>query len=159
MNTRHHRPRAQAHKWRHSVATILALMLGIVVAPAALAEPLEYAGPLEYVDEGVRAPVVDWPQRQLENLIGQEAGAGTDDNASYRAQQDAYLRFLEQKAESASDDQPAIEISADDSGQPWLLGVGAVVIVAVAGFVLAIVRPRRIEAVTAVERNREHVSV
>ncbi|HSJ60333.1 MAG TPA: hypothetical protein VK895_03815, partial [Jiangellaceae bacterium] len=96
-----------------------------------------------------------WPQHQLEALEDQLADAG--DNSLYQAQQDAYLSFLEQKAAAANGGEPAIEASADDSGGPWLVGIGLVAIVAIASILAAILRSRRPEAVIQDERDTVNV--
>jgi hypothetical protein len=96
-----------------------------------------------------------WPQPHLEALEDQLADAG--DNSLYQAQQDAYLRFLEQKAGAANGGEPAVGTSTDDSSPPWLVGVGLVVIVTIASILAAILRSRRPEAVTQDERDTVNV--
>lgn len=98
-------------------------------------------------------------QRHLEYLEGPEAAADADDTSSYRAQQEAGLRYLEQKAAAANGSEPAVETSADESGQTWLLGAGFVAAVAAASILAAIVRSRRQKSVTPVKRERDQVNV
>ena len=161
MKPRNHPQRRSTRRYRHAVAAVVALALGVLAAPAALAEPYEY---LNQHDEGAAASGTGsahtkWPQRQLEYLEGQEAAFAADDNGSYQAQQDAYLRYLEQKAAAANGAEPAVETSADDSGQPWLIGVGLAAAAIVASLVLAIVRSRRQESITPAHREREKLNL
>jgi hypothetical protein len=154
MKHRHHRQGPASHKW-HTFAAVLAFVLTIFAAPAASAEPLEGDTPGNSTAQ--TEPDTKWPQRQLENLIGQEAGAS--DTSLYQAQQEAYLRYLEQKAAAANGGEPAIEASADDSGGPWLVGVGLVAIVATASIILAMVRSRRQEVVAPAMRDLDKLQV
>jgi hypothetical protein len=151
---------AVTHKYRHSVAALLTFVLSILAGPAAQAEPYEYSSQYE---EGTQSAneIADttWPPHQLEALIGQEAGLGADAKGMYQAQQDRYLQFLEQKAAAASGGEPAVEIAADDSGQPWLVGIGVAALAAVASIALAVVRSRRREAVTPVAHDRDTLKV
>lgn len=159
MNTRHHQQGTETHNWRHVIAALVVLVLSIFAVPAAQAEPLEgdKPGTTTAQTESDRTVTggTKWPQHQLEALEDQLADAG--DNSSYQAQQDAYLRFLEQRAAVANGGEPAIEASADDSGGPWLVGIGLVGIVAIASILAAILRSRRPEAVIQDERDTVNV--
>ena len=129
---------------RGMAAALMALVLSLVLAPAALAEPVEGGS------SGTTTT-------RVEPAPGQEAS----DRSAYRAQQDAYLRFLEQKAAAVSDGEPAVETTAGDSGQPWLVGAGVVTAVAIASLGLAAVRTRRqttVTTVTPVQRERDQVT-
>lgn len=161
MNTRHHQQGTETHNWRHVIAAMVVLVLSIFAVPAAQAEPLEGDKPgtttAQTESDRTVTAGTKWPQHQLEALEDQLADAG--DNSLYQAQQDAYLRFLEQNAAAANGGEPAIEASADDSGGPWLVGIGLVAIVAIASIVLAMIRSRRQEAVTPVLRDRDRLQV
>jgi hypothetical protein len=136
---------------------MVVLVLSIFAVPAAQAEPMEgdKPGTSTAQTESDRTVTADtkWPQPQLKALEDRLADAG--DNSLYRAQQDAYLRFLEQKADAANE--PAVGTSTDDSGPPWLVGVGVLAIVAIASILAAILRSRRPEAVTQDERDMVNV--
>lgn len=153
MKLRHHQQGTATHTW-HTIAVMLAFALSIFAAPAALAEPFE--GDTHGTSTTRTASDIKWPQRQLEILVGQEAGAS--DTSLYQAQQEAYLRFLEQKAAAANGAEP-VETSADDSGGAWLVGIGLVATVAVASIILAMVRSRRQEAITPALRDRDKLQV
>lgn len=159
MNTRHHQQGTETHNWRHVIAALVVLVLSIFAVPAAQAEPLEGDKPgtttAQTESDRTVAAGTKWPQHQLEALEDQLADAG--DNSLYQAQQGAYLRFLEQKAAAANGGEPAIEASADDSGGPWLVGIGLVAIVAIASVLAAILRSRRPEAVIQDERDTVNV--
>lgn len=159
MNTRNHQQGTETHNWRHVTAAMVVLVLSIFAVPAAQAEPLEgdKPGTSTVQSESDRTVTADtkWPQPQLDALEDQLADAG--DNSLYQAQQDAYLRFLEQKADAANGGEPAVGTSTDDSGPPWLVGVGVVAIVAIASILAAILRSRRPEAVTQDERDTVNV--
>jgi len=167
---------------RGSAAALIALLLSLLLAPAALAEPLEgepsgttttkiepapgwehNKSYLEYLDRQHAAylqPTPGWETNKsyLEYLDRQRATAQASDSSAYRAQQEAYLRYLEQKAAAASGGEPAVATSADDSGQPWLVGAGVAIAVAIASIVLAIIRTRPQETVTPVQRERDQVN-
>jgi hypothetical protein len=138
---------------------MVVLVLSIFAVPAAQAEPIEGDKPSTSTaqTESDRTVTADdkWPQPQLEALEDQLADAG--DNSLYQAQQDAYLRLLEKKADAANGGEPAVGTSTDDSGPPWLVGVGVVAIVAIASILAAILRSRRPEAVTQDERDTVNV--
>ena len=159
MNTRHHQQGTETHNLRHVIAAMVVLVLSIFAVPAAQAEPMEGDKPRTSTaqTESDRTVTADtkWPQPQLEALEDQLADA--EDNSLYQAQQNAYLRFLEQKADAANGGEPAVETSTDDSGPPWLVGVGVVAIVAIASILAAILRSRRPEAVTQDERDTVNV--
>ena len=159
MNTRHHQQGTETHNWRHVIAAMVVLVLSIFAVPAAQAEPLEGDKPgtttAQTESDRTVTAGTKWPQHQLEALEDQLADAG--DNSLYQAQQDAYLSFLEQKAAAANGGEPAIEASADDSGGPWLVGIGLVAIVAIASIRAAILRSRRPEAVIQDERDTVNV--
>jgi hypothetical protein len=159
MNTRHHQQGTETHNWRHVIAAMVVLVLSIFAVPAAQAEPMEgdKPGTSTAQTESDRTVTADtkWPQPQLEALEDQLADA--EDNSLYQAQQNAYLRFLEQKADAANGGEPAVGTSTDDSGPPWLVGVGVVAMVAIASILAAILRSRRPEAVTQDERDTVNV--
>ena len=158
MNTRHHQQGTETHNWRHVIAAMVVLVLSIFAVPAAQAEPMEgdKPGTSTAQTESDRTVTADtkWPQPQLEALEDRQAGA---DNSLYQAQQDAYLRFLEQKANAANGGEPAVVNSTEDSGLPWLLGVGVVAIAVIASIVAAVLRSRRPEAVTQADRDMVNV--
>jgi hypothetical protein len=159
MNTRHHQQGTETHNLRHVIAAMVVLVLSIFAVPAAQAEPMEGDKPRTSTaqTESDRTVTADtkWPQPQLEALEDQLADA--EDNSLYQAQQNAYLRFLEQKADAANGGEPAVGTSTDDSGPPWLVGVGVVAMVAIASILAAILRSRRPEAVTQDERDTVNV--
>jgi hypothetical protein len=159
MNTRRHQQGTETHSWRHAVAAMVVLVLSIIAVPAAHAEPMEGDKPgtstAEIESDRTVTADTNWPQPQLEALEDRQEGAG--DNSLYQAQQDAYLRFLEHKANAATGGEPAVVTSTEDSGPPWLVGVGVVAIVAIASIVAAILRSRRPEAVTEADRDTVHV--
>ena len=137
MKTSHHRRGPAIHKWQ-AAAAVLAFVMSIFAAPAASAEPLEGDMPgagTTQIEAGIK-----WPQRQLEYLTGQEVGASDTGNAT-------------------SGGDRAVQPGADESGRPWLVGVGVIAAVAIASIILAIVRSRRREAVTPTLRERAKLKV
>jgi hypothetical protein len=137
MKTSHHRRGPAIHKWQVAAAA-LAFVLSIFAAPAASAEPLE--GDMPGTSTASIESETKWPPRQLEYLIGQEAGASDTGNA-------------------ASGGDRAGQPGADESGGPWLVGIGAVAAVAVASVILAIARSRRQAAVTPAPHERDKLQV
>lgn len=176
-------PRQHPHRStriRRSAAGLLACALSLLIVPVAAAEPLEddpagsavidhgweHRSDLEFDSQHDSAPWpadigttdTKWPPSRLMDLIGTEADESADDNGLHQAQQEAYLTYLEQKAAAANAAEPADETGAESFGQPWLIGVGAVILVAAGSVVTAIVRSRRPEPLIPVQRDRDRVN-
>lgn len=165
---------------RRSAAGLLACALSMLIVPVAAAEPLEddpagsavidhgweHRSDLEFdsqhdlAAQPARPGPADtkWPPSRLQDLAGTAVDVAAADNASHQAQQDAYLTYLEQKAAAANAAEPADETGAESFGQPWLIGVGAVILVAAGSVAAAIVRSRRPEPLTPIQRDRDRVN-
>lgn len=137
MKTSHHRRGLAIHKWQ-AAAAVLAFVLSIFAAPAASADLLEGDMPgagTTQIDAGIK-----WPQRQLEYLTGQEVGASDTGNAT-------------------SGGDRAVQPGAVESGRPWLVGVGVIAAVAFLSGLAAVMRSRRTETATSIQRDRDKANV
>ena len=176
-------PRQHPHRStriRRSAAGLLACALSLLIVPVAAAEPLEddpagsavidhgweHRSDLEFDSQhdsaaqsaGSGPADTKWPPSRLMDLAGTAVDSHAADDDAYQAQQEAYLTYLEQKAAAANAAEPADETGAESFGQPWLIGVGAVILVAAGSVVTAIVRSRRPEPLTPVQRDRDRVN-